>query len=1195
MGRLLGLGFLFGARDDGATRTANELAAGMDRVSESVAEASRSSSALSRLGNAINSLNFLQLDRIGDSLENMAERAGINASSTGIESFGAEFSNTFRRATVGLGPFREEVDRVRGEISGLAYSLDVDANDMIAAVTNVARSGNRLEDFGISMRAVAGAIQSNIISGDALGRLLADLSEGYELGTEGSGRLIDRVTAIGEAFGEGAAAVRRLPEVIAAADPVLARFTNLSIEDVTESITRLSVAMSRGLGMSFEDASSAATQLFTSLSEARGGITDLVTGVGSEFPELATELGIAGGDIDEAMQMILSDPLTFAHRMRDMMATMDRGSPAFARLQSSISSLPEAFRFLVLGGEEAGAALDAASAPIGEFEGAFNRMARSGAGTTRTFAESMERLEDAFRTRLNSMTSITTSEVLGRQRDAYRRLGDTLRDFAGRGGPLGFLTNAFLNVRRYGIVHGLLPMLEDGLGNAFPGLARKIEEFSPLVTELGEGFLEAATSAGPFVLAMSQLGVFRGVSQALTMVNGAFGGLFGTIIRFAGPVAVIAGAGYLLYENWELVSELFQDMGPIVRQGLQDARDHIDAFLTEAVDFTETIEAWITNVDWVAVGGDIAKFFGDAFEVAQSALTDMFSTQFWAEVFDPSSAVGGWTQMLGDILGNTVGHLPGVISDIFSGMFAGSSGFGALADGIAEAWLMAMEGIFGPNPRMRAMFESGGAMGMLTDFLDFAMSVFEPMGEIFADVIVPAGQIWWETVTEIGSAFWELWTETLGPVLDMFREWWRDTYGGEILPESKEGFRSTGDAFRRMWRNTIRPALLQFLELSITTAQGFQEAYVVAFRNFAEFAIRSISQVIIGITTLRTNFETARNVLAAGWQLIGARIRRFFTQPILEARDYFMTLFENIDMSLGRIRLTFINIAHGLVESLQRAFMALPSVIRATMPGIEEGFSSALTSIDGEIERQGRELRAQEDALRRDRDARHEEITRYDAEVTRAEDALAAARDERRNRLIAEIEPIIHMRDRLIEGLDTFSDRFGAALLRMRERLGDLTGEARDDAEVVASVIEDARGASVALERAVEEGRISSDRASALGEALMNAATGGDTEAIARVREEVGDSPPVRARSSEETPTRASTVSRTAARREASAAADAAEDTRRARDTAREMIVSSFGREAVQQLARAMGPAPAAAGGRRARGSTAGGTGMEDL
>jgi hypothetical protein len=1174
-GRLLGLGFVFGARDTGASRAAGNIAEGMDRVATSVEEAGRASSSLQRLGNAIGAISLAQLDRIGDSLEGLADRAGIDPSDTSLESFGVEFSNTFRRATVGLGPFREEVEGMRGEISSLAYSLDVDANEMISAVTGIARSGNSLDDFGISLRTVAGSIQANILSGEQLANLLTGLSEGYELGTEGATRLVDRVTAVGEAFGFGADAVRRLPEIISAADPVLARFSGLSIEQVTDSVTRLSVAMSRGLGVSFEEGSQAAIELFNSLSEARAGLTDIVTGVGSDFPELATELGIATGDIDEAMQSILSDPLTFATRMRDLMGSMDRSSPAFARLQGALANLPANFRFLITGGEEAGAALEAATQPVGEFEGAFNRMARSGAGTARTFSESMDRLRDGFETRLHRMTSITTREVLGRQRQAYERLGGYLERWSSSGGALGFLTQGFLNVRRYGLVHGLLPMLEHRLQDAFPNLAERISTFAPLLSDLGEGFLQVATSAGPMLVVLSQMGVLSGLRTAFSSATGA-------VTAFLGPwgiaiAAVAAGAGLIAY-YWEDISNVFES---IDWAGV--AHDAAQAFmgaLEWLADGASSIGDWIRSVDWVGVGQTIGDGFRQAFEFVANLFTGEFNgdiANFFADAFDmpADEIVPTILGLLGDIFSETLGQIPAIARGILGGLFgeevvdAVIEGITSLpsrmmdqVNGILGIMLWPFEQVFGSDHISR-LFHQGGVMAIFDDFYDFVVATFEAMGDVWDDVIAPMAEIAWDVTIEVGSAFMDLWSETIQPILDLVGEWWTvDFVDGQ--EGAQEQILSTGDAFRMMWQRYIRPAIYAFVRSQADAITRFR-GWIPVFQSVARFAVRSFFAINSAIRNFRTTFEGARDTLAAGWQLIGTRVRRFFTQPILQAGDSFMTIFENIRIAVAGLRLSFLQIIQSLVSGIRTAFNAIPAPLRSAMGLVGDSLDAAVSSINAAVTMEESRITAARTAIEDERRERAAAVAAQDAEVAAAEAALAAVVAENRARAARERSEAAAAMTRELAGIDSFGERLDSTLERAADRLGAIGTDVQD------------------LEGALPD--------------VATTTTETGTTVVTPVAED-DTRPPVVARTVEDTAgaggagggaATGAPRTRARARMEAAAAAEEATGRERARDIAREMVISAFGPEAVRQL----GSALARGGGTSRRRIPAGGSGEE--
>lgn len=1209
MSRMLGLGFLFGGRDTGAVRTANALTEGLDGAADAANEAGRSAGMIQRLGDAIGDISASAVNGLESALSRLSDSAAIPDTTTSLESFGAEFSNTFRRATVGLGPFQDRVDAVRGQISGLAYSLDVDANDMIQAVTAVARTDQDLDDFGVSLRGVAGSIQAGILSGQELGTMLASLSEGYELGGEGAGRLVDRVTAIGESFGYGADAVRRLPAIIAAADPILSRFGNLSIEGVTESVTRLSTAMSRGLGISFEAASDASVQLFTHLGDQRAQLADLFTGMGEVFPDFATRLSIGTGDIDEAMSDILQDPLTFTDSMRELFGTLQRGSPQWDMLVSQLSAVNPNLAFMVTGGEEVGQALTDAHAPVTDFAGAFNQMATRASGTTRTFAESLERLDTVFRTRLNHMATISESDVLGRTRNAFNRLGDTLQGFSDRGGPLGFLTDAFLNVRRFGIVQGLLPMLGDsGLGRAFPQLSAQIEEFAPMLGDVGGMAIDTARDFAPMLTALPAM------MTAMTALGGAattaWAAVTGPIGLTVAAVAAVAAVGYLLYENWEDIPGYFEQAGEMLIDLGHSAGEWARYALDSLYGWSSRFSEWVASIDWVAVGVRVREGLSNAFTTATEWISSLFrSGGFFSELatsfFDGfGKSAEDTADMLPDYFGEIFTNVSGAIGDMVYGLAVGVLGqefvtgfiegirsnlnrFERVADFVMTPFV-AMYHVFDflvLTPLTRAFGEMSAFFGGMT----------ETMGADFEQDIGPLATVASDTFEEIGIIVEELWTDTLEPVFGFISDWWHEQFDGEIVPNAEDGFKDAGRAGRSMWQDYVRPALRSFASMSLEVISFFAESWTRSFQQTAHEAVDHLSTIMVGLTTLRVTFEHARDVMAAGWELVGLRIQSFFLTPMLQAGNSWSTFIENMETGFSAIRHSFLTLGDTILTTLNDAFNALPSFIRDQLGVATTALTQAQESMHDRVVSDQHDMERMEQDIARAREERTQAMLDQQQRVADAEGRLARVRDSYAQHLHDEISPILQMRDRALSGIDRFSDRLATALEHMRDRVASLSGDEQAAAREMTTTLEDARTVSQDIERGMREGTIATDRAARMTQQLADAAESGDSDAVRRVRAQVeGPTPATVAETHEPT---APARHRARAREEASAAAADAATSTAARELAEQIMVSSFGPEAVRQLTTAMGGAPGRRSGRAPRTSPAliGGGGAEQF
>ena len=455
--KLLGLGFIFGAKDDGAEKKAKGLKESFDSLKSSVQAMSQRTAGIQKFGNAINALNLMQLTRINNALDGIASQSGAlgpRAGDTALESFGIQFNQSFKQATAGMGEFRKEVDKLKPQISGVAHSLQVDGGDILKAVTAVARTGKTLKDYGLTVRDLGGSIQANILGGEQLGTLLTGLSEGYDLGADGATKLLDKITAIGSFAGAGADAVRQMPAAVAAADEVIASLGTGSIDEALESITRLAVASQDRLGGDFNTAMSDAINVFKQLGGQKTQLRDLVTGLGSDFPKLAQEIGIASSDIDGALEMATSNPIKFAESLQKLMSQMDPTSAQSQRLLASLEGMPDGFKFLVTGGDKAAAALKKAQKPVGEFEGSFSKMAKGASGDTRTFGERMELEADRFKTALNTLGSAGKNDTIRSIRAGHNATINFLKSLAGgKYGPtLSKLTKAFFVFRRQGVV-----------------------------------------------------------------------------------------------------------------------------------------------------------------------------------------------------------------------------------------------------------------------------------------------------------------------------------------------------------------------------------------------------------------------------------------------------------------------------------------------------------------------------------------------------------------------------------------------------------------------------------------------------------------------------------------------------------------------------------------------------------------------
>jgi len=805
--RLAGVGFLVGAKDDGATEVFDDTAESADRMADAAEQAGdRGSRGMDRLGRAIEGINAFNLANISSTLDDIAERAGlgVGAQATALESFGAQFGQTARAAEARLGSMSGAMAAHRQEVSSLAYTYGVSGDEMFAAMAPLSRLGVDINEvFGEnSARALAGHLQAGIISGQAFGGVLAELVGVYELQADEAGNMVNSLTAIGDRFGFVAEIGQGLPAIMDAIRPVAARYPNIAedVDGVATSIARLAAGMVN-MGMAPEAALQAATQTFSSLSEQRDAFTDLVTGVSAEFPDMAQQIGISSGDIEGSIAAVMSSPVEFARNMGQLLGSMDEADPFAQRLAGTLRQISPELLNIVRNTAEGGDALAQATEPIEGVEDAFSRAGRAALTSTLTFADSLERMRDAHATRMNDIGRRLVPDFVKRQREAYRDVGDRMEHLAAQDGPMGALTRGFLRVRTFGLVQGLLP----GLGALTAGLG------------------DTAAAAGPVLAAMRDTGLTGAFSKAFQSAGKLTGAsrLLGASFSWLGPVTLLAGAGYLLYRNWDRLSGMFDELADSLEKMASkfynwarriDWEDLGDQFISGILSLF-TGMGQTAEDEAPSTGARIGMAMADMLETA-AGMTVRFARGMWDRIvewiLDPpdiESQVSRGAAALGTSIGAALGvgmltPLRGGIIRTFGRLF---TGFGDIMTGGPGARLAGR----GLRTLLRRIPYVGAILGVLFDLPDIIASfqtggivagLRETFGSILNGLLLGIPQMIQEfTGTNIIDRVFDFLFEGLniGNVMEAIE-------GGQIGRAILEGILgATGGGFSRMLWESI--------------------------------------------------------------------------------------------------------------------------------------------------------------------------------------------------------------------------------------------------------------------------------------------------------------------------------------------------------------------------------------------------------
>jgi hypothetical protein len=1043
MSRLVGVGFLVGAKDDGATDTFDDVSESTDRLADAADragnEAPRSIGLVQR---ALQGLTAINVSHIADTLDNLAERAGtgIGAQSTALESFGVQFAQTYRAATAGMGRAGEIVGEMRRQVSGVAYSLQISAEQLLQPITQLASHGRRLEDFGISVRDLGGAIQAGFIDAGNFGQVLTELTNSFGLSEERAGGLLDRITAIGEQFGVGQDAVRGFPTALEAMRPILSRFPEMGqdVEGLTESVIRLGMGIQTATGTDTRTAISQSAEAFSQLGEMRMGLQDLVTGLQTEMPNALTEMAIGLGSWDEAMQMATDSPTRFVTSLAGAMSTMDRANPLYERLRSTLNQFGTGFQVLTNGTERSMAALEAMNQPLGEVEGSFGRVSRAASGSTRTFSENLELMQDAFQTRLNSIGRRQMPDFVNRQREAYRNVGDTIAKFASDQGPLGMLTRGFLRVRTFGLVQGLLPQL---------GV-------------LGEGFGEAFNQAGPFLHTMNQLGagpIGRGITSMFSKVFGWVRTLGPAFLRVAGPIGLVAGAGYLLIRYWDRLPGLL---------------DNLQGYLNRAGQWFSSIGerfmSWVKSIDWAKAGREAVDRL---FSAISGTITALFAgdrgqgqvgSAIWSGLVNIFTGIGtmisglasGMMERLREGFSTELGGAAGIVQRIFGVYFRGIymhlrsvwtllSTFGSILITPWRAWWRVVQPVaamvlrlFSDGSDEAQGFENvlSGIVGWVERYqqnlmlgLDRFQNVAETVtvwwSNLFGDAIEPiitalqrdlpyieeqfikifadAQQVFQDVfgaIGEVSSIVWDLWTETFEPIFSMLWDTVSRLFGGgrdSISGKAEYSFRHVGDDARDMWRGRIRPMLLNMVG---AFAEGFRFILTNGTEMFTSLASRggeAMLRIQTGIQRVQNVWEGLQRLMRQGWELVQSHTEGIIGNTLDYVDLTFQRMLHGWDRIISNLKIFLATSLQSMLNNITTAVTNIPAAARAAIPGLD-ALASGIERANHDINETVSDLRDRNTAMLREQQTEEEALRRRIRE--RSEEML---RDRREMRDIA--------------------------------------------------------------------------------------------------------------------------------------------------------------------------------------------------
>ncbi len=258
--------------------------------------------------------------------------------------------------------------------------------------------------------------------------------------------------------------------------------------------------------------------------------------------------------------------------------------------------------------------------------------------------------------------------------------------------------------------------------NLSPGMQTAIVVFGGIVAAIGPVLMllgSLVTSIGSIITA------FSAVSGAIAAAGGVMAILTGPVGIAIGAIAALGAAVYLIYDNWEPISQFFIDLWNGIVTSLVSAWDGIKEFFTSFWGWLQSFFA-----EWgVVILAVIAPFIGIPLLIQQHwDEIKTYLSSLWDSV--KQAANTGW-----DLIVSTI------MAIVTPFVTAAMTIFNSMKDGLMLIW----EGV--------KLYFSGVWEAIKNVFLGAVLLIYDLVTGNFTQLVVDAQQIW----TNLQAAFAQIW------------------------------------------------------------------------------------------------------------------------------------------------------------------------------------------------------------------------------------------------------------------------------------------------------------------------------------------------------------------------------------------------------------------------------------------------------
>lgn len=905
-----GMGFSFGATDDGAVKTSEGISnalggvwTGLQKIGPAAAGAGRKlSGGLGRLGNAGRNA----FGGISMAIASAVDSAQNPTLSTAYESMFAGFNKSFSSMTAGMDMTSKEASKMRRIIGSAAFGLNEDMDGAAKSWAAFRKQGVDIVKV-MGAKGMKGAIQDLIrvtavygIEGEQLSLVMSGLIKGFDFTEDGVRGLYDSVAALGKMFNMGNEAIAATPAIFESLNQELADFGRRAkpkdIEKLTTSIVALGGGLKEALGMPAESALELARSVFTTVMGERKNIMNMFRGVDGEMGDFARQLTETGGSVEGMFQMIQGDPLKFMETLREMgkqaQATGGTTGIAFQRLNATINStLGPNVAFAVQGNwDKVSDTMAKIPTTLQNAEGAFVDTAKTAHKTGLTTQEGWDRMMESMRSKLMKISGPVRKQWVKSMRKGFGSTIGIIQKMAGDEGPDGKPSAMSQFVQKL--------LLAKDVG---------VSAFFPMLGKMSTLFGGIATSMFPAMTALGSMGISFGKLGRMAFAGGGLFVLFQLLKN--GPEEVLAG----IKNMWSTLRAFVKEIAPGVDKVLGVVEEFFTT-LSKGEGLTKAFKNLFANINWDSI---------------KDSLVSGFKT------------VMGWVRQIpvGDILVGVKGLFEKVMGWIQKIDF--QKIFGALSRAIASVpWGKVVSGAFSIVKGLAV-----GAVGLIksfilgTDWKAVATAVGNALGSAIRGIADLVGSV-------LGSIFSpsKVQSETEGPL----RAGMMGAFSAVIsaIIDAASGF--VKGLFNQLWgylfdADSVGDALGRIVKV---VGIGFV-ALLIASKKFRGKVTKTMKSTFAKIRTefqmtkskgkalfrtLRVGAKTAMKGMRTGLRAFGGI---GLIMGLVEAMDQVKIRMENISLisnsklipDFQKAQLEGEQAFRGIGETIDSVFMGLPSMV----------------------------------------------------------------------------------------------------------------------------------------------------------------------------------------------------------------------------------------------------------------------------